>query len=109
MAVSSCLTLSGIDSAALQFLELVLSLDQLMNLINKVGLGLGDNSLDFVDLLIDNLVDVLHVVEHLVSLVIQGVKLHLIVLQLDLATVHLLARIVLLSLRVDALKNLTLV
>ena len=61
-----------------------------MDLLHEVGLRLGDNSLDFENLLINNLVDLFHVVKHLVSLVIECIKLALVALQLLLTAVHLL-------------------
>ena len=61
-----------------------------MDLLYEVGLRLGDDSLDFENLLINNLVDLFHVVEHLVSLVIECIKLALVALQLLLTAVHLL-------------------
>ena len=62
-----------------------------MDLINKVRLRLGDHGFYFMDLLIDNLVDVFHVVEHLVGLLVELVELRLVVFELDLPTVHLLS------------------
>ena len=61
-----------------------------MDLLYEVGLRLGDDSLDFENLLINNLVDLFHVVEHLVSLVIECIELALVALQLLLTAVHLL-------------------
>ena len=61
-----------------------------MDLLYEVGLRLGDDSLDFENLLINNLVDLFHVVEHLVSLVIECIELALVALQLFLTAVHLL-------------------
>ena len=62
-----------------------------MDLINEVRLRLGDHGFYFMDLLIDNLVDVFHVVEHLVGLLVELVELRLVVFELDLPTVHLLS------------------
>ena len=62
-----------------------------MDLLYEVGLRLGDNCLDFENLLINNLVDLFHMVEHLVSLVIECIKLALVALQLLLTAVHLLS------------------
>ena len=61
-----------------------------MDLLYEVGLRLGDDSLDFENLLINNLVDLFHMVEHLVSLVIECIELALVALQLLLTAVHLL-------------------
>jgi len=96
-------------SSSLQSLQVVLGLDQFVDLVDEVVLGLGHDSLDFVDLLVHNLVDLFHVVEHLVRLVIQSIKLPLVVLELDLATEHLLARGVLFYLHLDLLQDLLLV
>ena len=67
---------------ALKFLQVILGLDELVDLFNEVRLGFSDDSLNFVDLLIDNLVDFLHMVEHVVGLLVKQVKLRLIALQL---------------------------
>ena len=72
-------------------MQIILGLDQLVDLINEVRLGLRDNSLNLVNLLVDNLVDLFHVVEHLISLLVEQIKLLLVSLQLDLTTIHLLA------------------
>jgi hypothetical protein len=89
-----------------QFLQVVLRLDQLVDLLDELGLGLGHDSLDLVNLLVDDLVDVLHVLEHLVRLLVQVVQLLLVALQLDLAHVHLLPRVVLLLLEGNTVHNL---
>ena len=62
-----------------------------------------------MDLLVHNLVDLLHVVEHLVRLVIQSIKLLLVIFELNLTTEHLLARVVLFDLHLDFLQDLLLV
>ena len=67
---------------ALKFLQVILGLDELVDLFNEVRLGFSDDSLNFVDLLIDNLVDFLHMVKHVVGFLIKQVKLRLIILQL---------------------------
>ena len=77
-----------------------------MDLIDEIRFRLGDHGLDFVDLLIDNLVNVLHVVEHLVGLLVELVELRLVVFEFNLPTVHLLPGVVLLDLGLDALHNL---
>ena len=61
-----------------------------MDLIDEVRLRFGHDSFDLMNLLVDDFVDVLHVIEHLVGLLIELVKLRLVVLELHLATVHLL-------------------
>ena len=71
-------------------MQVVLRLDQFMDLIDEVRLRFGHDSFDLMNLLVDDFVDVLHVVEHLVGLLIELVKLGLVVLELHLATVHLL-------------------
>ena len=93
----------------MKLLQFVLELDQLVNFFHEVRLRLGDNCLDLMDLLVDNLVDLLHVVEHLVRLLVEQVKLLLVAFQLDLTTVHLLTGVVLLGLLLDALQDLLLV
>ena len=80
-----------------------------MDLIYEVVFGLGDNSLNFMDLLVDNLVDLLHVVKHLIGLVIQSVKLLFIVFELNLATEHLLPRVVLFDLHFDSFQDFLLI
>ena len=67
---------------ALQLLELVFLADELVDLIDEVRLRFSDDGLNFVDLLIDNLVDFLHMVKHVVGFLIKQVKLRLIALQL---------------------------
>mmetsp|Transcript_36605 Transcript_36605/g.44711 ORF Transcript_36605/g.44711 Transcript_36605/m.44711 type:complete len:375 (-) Transcript_36605:1047-2171(-) len=62
-----------------------------------------------MDLLVHDLVDLLHVVEHLVSLLVQRVQLLLVLFKLDLSVVHLLTRVILLNLRLDTLEDLLLV
>ena len=94
---------------ALKLLQVILGLDKLVDLIDEVRLRFSDDGLNFVDLLIDNLVDFLHMVKHLVGLLVQRVQLLLVVLELDLAVVHLLAGVVLLNLRLHTLQNLLLV
>ena len=93
----------------MKLLQFVLELDQLVNFFHEVRLRLGDNCLDLMDLLVDNLVDLLHVVEHLVRLLVEQVKLLLVAFQLDLTTVHLLTGVVLLGFLLDALQDLLLV
>ena len=73
--VKESLELSIGALSALQFLKLVLFADELVDLVDEVRLGLGDNSLNLVNLLIDDLVDLLHMVEHLVSFLVELVKL----------------------------------
>lgn len=58
-----------------------------------------------MDLLVHDLVDLLHVVEHLVSLLVKIIQLLLVLLKLDLAIVHLMARVFLLDLELQALHN----
>ena len=67
---------------ALKLLQVILGLDELVDLIDEVRLRFSDDGLNFVDLLIDNLVDFLHMVEHVVGLLVKQVKLRLIALQL---------------------------
>ena len=55
---------------ALKFLQVILGLDELVDLFNEVRLGFSDDSLNFVDLLIYNLVDFLHMIKHIVGLLI---------------------------------------
>lgn len=62
--------------------DLNLILEEFVDLVDEGGLRLGDFALDVHDLLADELVDRFHVLKHLVSLLIQGLKLLLILLQL---------------------------
>mmetsp|Transcript_921 Transcript_921/g.1265 ORF Transcript_921/g.1265 Transcript_921/m.1265 type:complete len:375 (+) Transcript_921:304-1428(+) len=62
-----------------------------------------------MDLLVHDLVDLLHVVEHLVSLLVQRVQLLLVLFKFHLSVVHLLTRVILLNLRLDTLEDLLLV
>lgn len=91
---------------ALKLLQLVFCLDQAVDFFDKVLLRLRDHGLNLMNLLVDNLVDLFHVVEHLISLVIKRVKLLLVALQLDLPVVHLLAGVVFLNFLLDSLQNL---
>ena len=80
----------SVSTLSLQLLQVVLRLDQFMDLIDEVRLRFGHDSFDLMNLLVDDFVDVLHVIEHLVGLLIELVELGLVVLELHLATVHLL-------------------
>ena len=80
----------SVSTLSLQLLQVVLRLDQFMDLIYEVRLRFGHDSFDLMNLLVDDFVDVLHVIEHLVGLLIELVELGLVVLELHLATVHLL-------------------
>ena len=91
---------------ALKFLQVILGLDELVDLFNEVRLGFSDDSLNFVDLLIDNLVDFLHMIKHIVGLLIKQVKLRLIALQLYLPIVHFHAGVILLDFLLDAVQDI---
>ena len=92
-----------------ELLKFVLGSNESIDLLHEVVLALRYHSLDFVDFLVHNLVDLLHVIEHIVGLVVELVELLLVLLELDLTIVHLLAGVVFLHLRLHALQNLLLV
>ena len=91
---------------ALKFLQVILGLDELVDLFNEIRLGFSDDSLNFVDLLIYNLVNFLHMIEHIVSLLIKQVKLRLIAFQLYLPIVHFDAGVILLDFLLDAVQDI---
>ena len=91
---------------ALKLLQVILGLDKLVDLIDEVRLRFSDDGLNFVDLLIYNLVDFLHVIEHIVGLLIKQVKLLLIALQLYLPIVHFHAGVILLDFLLDAVQDI---
>lgn len=62
-----------------------------------------------MDLLVHNLVDLFHVVKHLIGLLVQIVQLLLVILELDLAIVHFLARVVLQGFSLEALHDVHLI
>ena len=93
----------------MQLLKLIFLADKLVDLFDKVRLRLGHDRLNLVDLLVNNLVDLLHVVEHFVSLVIQRIELALVALQLLLPTVHLLTRVIFIDALLNTLHDLLLV